>query len=875
MSCCSICTPEGAEQRRRNPRLCDDCQDWDDLQHVSSCLEKQQKFKPVNPLWFCYKHNPDWPPMRKNGYCELKDLDFYGLKHWQSRRDGCMMCSALSSVLEDQYTSITRQSNNDATATGIQPKVQLAYWKPFVFDPLDHHRINNEAKALEKGMLPWSQNCVLAVCLSTENEDGEKSYAPSVVHLTLKYEKWCHELSEVSFWKRELLDVEQVKSWLHRCTHEHEGKCISNTCDTGEPLPGSFRLIDTLEQCVVRPSHDVEYTALSYVWAAASDSLEKQKLQLEKGNCDAMETPGSLEKDALPEVIADAINLCRQIGQRYLWVDRFCIVQDDPVCKGEQISAMGHIYQRAFLTIVALADGPTKGLPGVDSRPRSTTLKNWSWDLLATMRNPMGSARIPWIEVALARSTWNSRAWTFQERYFSQRRLYFDEGQIYGSCAAEMWHEKPQEESIEDWRMTPYYQEARIDDRPRNLSQPSFDTYSAPLRMYCSRQLTFPTDILHAFAGVGGFIEGNLKTAILHGHPERYFLQSLGWIPYDDSGSKRDVEGLPSWSWTYWAGAVDCRESWTYGNGTFLVAASTAQASMVDFIYSDANKGLRKVTEDARPLRALQQRLQREALKLLLQTAPTWWPIAAADKTDLTDLDSEQLKSLVVQTMDWAEAKGWSATRQLSNDGTPDVKDRFHDVSEDMCASLALKTLAETFQPVSWWPARISEESARQDDDQSIKSFSLKAQETALSHPSSLLFETTCAYLSVTPCGNAQFIIPPRRHFTGCNITTQDGKTMVGISMSMSPRFAYQTFHDPNATEAKVYLVFVIGACVAKRYIQFSDERPVAKWNELCLQVMVGEEDVERGITKRLALGVVYTDVWESIGPQRKTIVLV
>jgi hypothetical protein len=37
-----------------------------------------------------------------------------------------------------------------------------------------------------------------------------------------------------------------------------------------------------------------------------------------------------LQTLTLPRTISDTITVCKELGIRYLWVDRLCIRQDDP-----------------------------------------------------------------------------------------------------------------------------------------------------------------------------------------------------------------------------------------------------------------------------------------------------------------------------------------------------------------------------------------------------------------------------------------------------------------------------------------------------------------------------------------------------------------
>jgi Heterokaryon incompatibility protein (HET) len=62
-----------------------------------------------------------------------------------------------------------------------------------------------------------------------------------------------------------------------------------------------------------------------------------------------------------------------RLGERYLWVDRLCIIQDDERDKLEQMSHMDRVYSLAILTIVnATAYCADDDIPGVKSNTRRT-----------------------------------------------------------------------------------------------------------------------------------------------------------------------------------------------------------------------------------------------------------------------------------------------------------------------------------------------------------------------------------------------------------------------------------------------------------------------------------------------------------------------
>jgi hypothetical protein len=91
--------------------------------------------------------------------------------------------------------------------------------------------------------------------------------------------------------------------------------------------------------------------ALSYVWG----SVESEKTTIEDLEFMQVEDVFSFLLHT-PKVIEEVIGLVPKLGLRYLWVDRFCIVQDDTSNKHIQIGNMGSIYANAYVTIV-LAQG--------------------------------------------------------------------------------------------------------------------------------------------------------------------------------------------------------------------------------------------------------------------------------------------------------------------------------------------------------------------------------------------------------------------------------------------------------------------------------------------------------------------------------------
>jgi hypothetical protein len=139
----------------------------------------------------------------------------------------------------------------------------------------------------------------------------------------------------------------------------------------------------------------------------------------------------------LPQTIEDAMHVTRSLGERYLWVDAFCIVQDNLADKHSQIIHMDAIYSSAFVTIVAASGSSSdSGLPGVSRSRNGHQVTEDIHGLRFSVPLPeyMSTVFDPDL-------VWNSRGWTFQEKILSKRLLVFTEDQVYFQCSNMVWCE--------------------------------------------------------------------------------------------------------------------------------------------------------------------------------------------------------------------------------------------------------------------------------------------------------------------------------------------------------------------------------------------------------------------------------------------------
>lgn len=63
----------------------------------------------------------------------------------------------------------------------------------------------------------------------------------------------------------------------------------------------------------------------------------------------------------LPKTFRDAIEVTRNIGIKYIWIDSLCIVQDDEEDWERESSTMASVYERCYLNISATDSNDSHG----------------------------------------------------------------------------------------------------------------------------------------------------------------------------------------------------------------------------------------------------------------------------------------------------------------------------------------------------------------------------------------------------------------------------------------------------------------------------------------------------------------------------------
>jgi hypothetical protein len=301
------------------------------------------------------------------------------------------------------------------------------------------------------------------------------------------------------------------------------------------------------------------FVALSYVWGGTGEGYWTTK-----ANLISRSAPGGLDASILPDTISDTILLVRQLGERYLWIDSLCIVQDDPSDKTVQIGVMDLIYGSSEFTIFAAAGTSRDHLPGV--RPGTRDPEQH----IAKVQGLQLAIPLPNAKEIITDSTWNERGWTYQEVMLSRRRIFFTAQQVYFECRKELRSEEmlPQPGfAMSGMGMSGLGQIIPKSAHVHLTCESYLRPYMEIVQEFTQRKLTFQSDIVDA---VEALLRGLTKAFELadrhYDKAFRFGMLLIGclddvllWQPRANTPHSRRVPTKvmwPSWSWAAWQGAV-------------------------------------------------------------------------------------------------------------------------------------------------------------------------------------------------------------------------------------------------------------------------------------------------------------------------------
>lgn len=289
------------------------------------------------------------------------------------------------------------------------------------------------------------------------------------------------------------------------------------------------------------------YVALSYVWGAVPDEDDSRLLS---STIKIYERTGGLDSAKLPNVIKDALEICRGMEEPYLWIDRLGILQDDAKDKEAQIESMADIFRLAHFTLViACGDSMSDRVPGVGV-DRCILIGHATPDGLQIR------SILPTLRDMIRVSAWYTRGWTYQEGVLSTRKLFITPVQAIWHCFESIFYEGTHDTLLND----PHGRDPVVSDRSdcaRDFqlrgSHGSWESFRVHSSLYNQWTLTHVSDIYNAFGGIRRALYVSSETHAC-GLPTTQFDAALLWQRREAGLYKPRTSGymhvdLPSWTW--------------------------------------------------------------------------------------------------------------------------------------------------------------------------------------------------------------------------------------------------------------------------------------------------------------------------------------
>lgn len=282
--------------------------------------------------------------------------------------------------------------------------------------------------------------------------------------------------------------------------------------------------------------------ALSYCWGGEQPLTATSKT--------AQDMTDGIKFSQLPQTLQDAMMVTFKIGLQFIWVDAFCILQDDAQDLSREIAKMAEIFQGAFVTISAassssvyqgfLSDRVTPPRTRVSLPWRSKNVKSGNI-LIEQTRRAYDPTEDPI----------NLRAWTLQEHILPRRMLVFGTRELWWTCEKAVSFDTLQTNRMED---------VPVVQRKSGADRYSLDYWRLILRDYTRRFLTYPNDKLSAIAGVADLYSQFFNSRYVAGLWEFSLLSELMWCSNRSDITRPIVSRAPSWSWASIDGEV--HHSW-------------------------------------------------------------------------------------------------------------------------------------------------------------------------------------------------------------------------------------------------------------------------------------------------------------------------
>lgn len=364
-----------------------------------------------------------------------------------------------------------------------------------------------------------------------------------------------------------------LSEWLRQCVSSH-AECE----ESGNNTPPK-RLLDVSGQSirlVHTPSHFQEqYTTLSHCWGSEEDSPVPKTTSI-----NLSQRLEHVEEQELPSVFQDAVLVTRMVGQKFLWIDSLCIIQDDDKDWKEQSYLMAQIYSQSFLNIAATASRDSSRsiffkryhACEPDHRSHSMQAHKLSDGVYVRPFPQIIHGNFMLRRPEDDNSPLLKRGWVFQERLLSRRTIHFASSELVWECRRHTHCECGDLDSADPAReIRTSKSQFEFCLKPETTQQSTLDTWLSIVTRYNNLRFSKTRDWPFAFAGIADKIWTRVRSRYLAGLWEIDLARGLLWIGLkarrSDLAARNNCEdvrncgsrGPPSWSWlafANWSGSA-------------------------------------------------------------------------------------------------------------------------------------------------------------------------------------------------------------------------------------------------------------------------------------------------------------------------------
>lgn len=378
--------------------------------------------------------------------------------------------------------------------------------------------------------------------------------------------------------------LNNIRRWLAHCEEDSaHRKCQPSTLHW-PTFPGvQFRVIDVFRRCITVGPENCQYIALSYVWGTVNqpiltmDMLDKLT---EDCGLDIIWTH-------MPQTVKDAVMFCESIGERYLWIDALCIIQDYPRDMRLSILRMRQIYAGAKCTISA------------------TSTNTAETGILNSLTNDTCSClTVESLYELIEMSPWSRRAWCYQEKVLSHRMIFFTSHGVYMQCQSGVYTGmgKSLTSAIGQPGLDRYNAVGGMLSMHIEPDE-ELESYLSAVEYYSGREASKQTDKMNAFQGILQLYRGTLNTVVntfCFGLPTFAFDQAFCWRSKQHSPEVRNP-AFPSWSWLGWDVHVIFDRGMMGKVKTNQMFTQLDEDKHIDIFFRQSGPGFREVTEIRKP----------------------------------------------------------------------------------------------------------------------------------------------------------------------------------------------------------------------------------------------------------------------------------